>query len=167
MNVANDKVNIDLRRYTDMMSVVGIGIVLFGFWSFIKTSMYLYLTPRPESTEISQYPEYVLILLLIAVVLLTVAGIMDFLIRIHVGVKAIRARRKRTVEKPGLASVVFLAVVNSIALILDLVSYFADRQDLLDHTITTFIDLTSLILIFEMLYAAVRIRKILKEKHAA
>ena len=48
----------------------------------------------------------------------------------------------------------------------DIPGLFNGSEDFLDTLVTSAVDLTSVVMIAEMLYAAIRIRKILEERHA-
>ena len=59
-----------------------------------------------------------------------------------------------------------MLIFNVISMASDIPGLFNGSEDFLDTLVTSAVDLTSVVMIAEMLYAAIRIRKILEERHA-
>ena len=166
MSIVDDKNGRELRRHRDTMAVIGVAIILFGFWSVIKAVMYIYFTPIEELTGIDDDPETMMLVMVLGCIIIAILLLTDLLLRVYIGRRAIKAGKRRSVEKPGIKALTVLLSFNVISMASDIPGLFNGSEDFLDTLVTSAVDLTSVVMIAEMLYAAIRIRKILEERHA-
>ena len=102
MSIVDDKNGRELRRHRDTMAVIGVAIILFGFWSVIKAVMYIYFTPIEELTGIDDDPETMMLVMVLGCIIIAILLLTDLLLRVYIGRRAIRAGKRRSVEKPGI-----------------------------------------------------------------
>ena len=171
--IDNDPKQIAIRKYQNTLIVVGTGIILFGAWTVVKVLGSFFMlreetvaAMRKLSGEaIDELPDSVVFYITLAVVLLIM--LISLAVRSYVGLSAIsegRGRKRRRLYLP-------LAVIMIISGIMSFVTSFfvVNGENALgalsqDTTLSgLIIELTSIVMLTEMVVSAVRIRKL---KHA-
>ena len=145
-----------LRRYQNLLTVSGLGVIAFGIWSVIKTILLLFfnkelLADMPDNTL-----AYVILYIFIGVLLLIV-----FSIHLFVGLSA---RAEGFGKKKGSAYIV-VAILMALLSLASLVTVFfkADKTSLLELAVSVIVEATSLIVMIELLVAAFTVKKLSKE----
>ena len=164
-NSAND---VCLRRYKKELSTAGGGYILFGLWSVLKVIMSVLIGDMSirKVVDLQELdPELVPFFALFYFVIVGVIAIAVLLLHFYVGLGAIRASSGST--KRGYLKVAFvLAIANMISML----AYVWDIGNLSnfnisDTTIASFlVDLTITIILFDILRAAKKIKKLTMEK---
>lgn len=147
---------IKMRRYQNLLTVSGLGVIIFGLWTVLKTILLLFL----QEDMLDDLPDglfyRVLFFTLIGGVLL-----IDFLIRLFVGLSA---RAEGFGKKKGYGYIV-VAILIAIASLASLVLIFFDTGDrsILELIVSFIVEATSMIATVELLVAAFTVKKLKKE----
>ncbi len=147
---------IKMRRYQNLLTVSGLGVIIFGLWTVLKTILLLFL----QEDLVDDLPDglfyRVLFFTLIGGVLL-----IDFLIRLFVGLSA---RAEGFGKKKGYGYIV-VAILIAIASLVSLVLIFFDTADrsILELIVSFIVEATSMIATVELLVAAFTVKKLKKE----
>lgn len=167
-----DNMQTELIKHRHTLAVVGLSVIAFGIWSLIKLVLYFVLIEPIIDTISSNYDDlsnskietWILIAITLAIVVLFV--LIDLLFRWIVGRKAIKISRGE--KEPGVS----FFVLSSILLLMDLselvmgtlsvVGIVPSEKDLYDQISTLLVDFTSVVMLIEMIFAAVMIRKLTK-----
>ena len=147
---------IKMRRYQNLLTVSGLGVIVFGLWSVLKTILLLFfrkelLADVPDDT-------------LVRVILFSIIGLIllvDFLLRLFVGLSA---RDEGYGKKKGYAYIVF-AIVIALGSLASLVMVFFDSnvKSITELIVSVIVEATSLIVVIELLVAAFTVKKLKKE----
>ena len=147
---------IKMRRYQNLLTVSGLGVIIFGLWTVLKTILLLFL----QEAMVDDLPDglfyRVLFFTLIGGVLL-----IDFLIRLFVGLSA---RAEGFGKKKGYGYIV-VAILIALASLASLVLIFFDTADrsILELIVSFIVEATSMIATVELLVAAFTVKKLKKE----
>lgn len=172
--IKNDPKEIQIRRYRDTLIVVGNGIILFGIWSMVKLLGSFFLLKDETIAAMrmvggegmEELPDPVVFYITLAMVVLFMLIILA--IRTYVGLSAIsegRGKKRRRLYLP-IAVIMIISGISSFFTNFFSVSeeptYGALSQD---TTISgLIIELTSVIMLTEMVVSAVRIRQLRKSE---
>ena len=141
MDTTQTNMQTELIKHRHTLAVVGLGAIAFGIWSLIKSILYFVLVEPIIKTISSNYDNlsdskieaWVLIAITLSLVVLFV--LIDMLLRWKVGRKA------------GALSIAGI---------------IPSDEDITDQISTLLVDFTSVVMLIEMIYAAVMIRKLTK-----
>ena len=159
----NDALQIQLRKNQDTLKIVGLGVMVFGVWSIVKTI--LYTTAQWNSiTEEITVPEAngtlaKMVYLFMIAVILTV----EIAIRLYIGRSAIAEGRGER-RRPGYVVVAFL--ITAIGLTLTVTAFVVPgiRMELnLEALVSLFVEITSAVITLEMCWSAIRVRKLRRQ----
>ena len=154
---------VKLRRYRNLLTVSGLGVIAFGGWSVLK--MILVFVMQRDTIEalfaemaVDSRVKGITIVIVIAIMLI------DFLIRIFVGSTA---RAEGLGKKKGPAYIVF-ALLLALGSLFSLVLLFVDGDSLsktpiLQTAISVILEITSMVATIELLVAAFTVKKLEKE----
>ena len=147
---------IKMRRYQNLLTVSGLGVIIFGLWTVLKTILLLFL----QEDMLDDLPDG----LFYRVLFLTLVGgglLIDFLIRLFVGLSA---RAEGFGKKKGYGYIV-VAILIAIASLASLVLIFFDTGDrsILELIVSFIVEATSMIATVELLVAAFTVKKLKKE----
>ena len=147
---------VKLRRYENLLTVSGLGVIVFGLWSVIKTLLVLFmqedtLADMPDST-------------LIRVIFFTIIGLVllvDLLLRLFVGLSA---RAEGFGKKKGVVYIVFAILLAIVSLIsVGMIFFDMDEESIVEIIVSVIVEGTSLIVVIELLIAAFNVKKLKKE----
>lgn len=165
-----------LRKYENTLVISGAAVVTFGLWSIVKAVLY-FIMVSPEglvknikSDELAQLQfgdlsENTVGYLLIAVILFLL--VLDLLLRLYIGRSAVadgRHLRKKRITYVVMAFLVAAGLVSSLV-----TRFFRTEQDTIwvdsfeTASVSTIVDLTSLLALIEMIIAAIMVRRLRKE----
>ena len=167
-----DNMQTELIKHRHTLAVVGLGAIAFGIWSLIKSILYFVLVEPIIKTISSNYDNlsnskieaWVLIAITFTLVVLFV--LIDMLLRWKVGRKAMAVSRGE--REPGvgffvLSSILLLMDMSELVMgILSIAGIISSDEDLFDQISTLLVDFTSVVMLIEMIVAAVMIRKLTK-----
>lgn len=147
---------VKLRRYQNLLTVSGLGVIVFGLWSVIKTLLVLFmqedtLDDIPDSTVIR-----VIFFAILGVVLLV-----DLLLRLFVGLSA---RAEGFGKKKSVVYIIFaflLAIVSLVSVVM--IFFDMDETSIDELIVSVIVEGTSLIVVIELLVAAFNVKKLKKE----
>ena len=171
-----DNMQTELIKHRHTLAVVGLGAIAFGIWSLIKSILYFVLVEPIIKTISSNYDNlsdskieaWVLIAITLSLVVLFV--LIDMLLRWKVGRKAMAVSRGE--REPGVG----FFILSTILLLMDLselimgalsiAGIIPSDEDITDQISTLLVDFTSVftsvVMLIEMIVAAVMIRKLTK-----
>ena len=172
MDTTQASMQTELIKHRHTLAVVGLGAIAFGIWSLIKSILYFVLVEPIIKTISSNYDNlsdskieaWVLIAITLSLVVLFV--LIDMLLRWKVGRKAMAVSRGE--REPGVG----FFILSTILLLMDLselimgalsiAGIIPSDEDITDQISTLLVDFTSVVMLIEMIYAAVMIRKLTK-----
>ena len=180
--INNSEEQIRIRRAQSTLAIVGTGIIMFGAWVALKVYSIVLLRESKTLEELRSYvPEdadpmsdRLLLFTLLAIITIYVA--IELGVRMYIGKSAIA-------ESRGKKKSVMYIVLTFILILLALISVMFDGAGLIQKVIGTesgventtqtdmltafIIDLTSLIMMIEMVVCAFRVRKHKKQQRQA
>ena len=153
----NDPGSLRYRRESSTLVVLGTGVMAFGIWSIIKLiGTFAFRIPLFTASEEEELGSVGMIFaIIIAVIIVSV----DVLLRIFVG---IRARREGAGKKAGKAYLVFLVlmiIVSVISVAVEIDAVLSAERDFFDSYANLIMELTSLVVSFEVFMAAIYVRR--------
>lgn len=156
-----------LRRHRDTLLIVGQGNLLFGIWGVIRTVMTYILQSSEREKLIADFrssPEYrpdlesLFYIIFFALMFLLLLG--ELLLRLYI-YRAARAEAEGE-HRRGLY-IVLAGVMAVTAVVLQIVSVVTGQykdMDLFDLSVTLMIELTSSILLLDLVRSAIRVRQL-------
>lgn len=159
----NSAETVKLRRYRASLVTDGIGIITFGLWSIIKIIMTLLMQPfdlqLSDSETISDPTERMLVIVFAVVfVIISVAIILG--IHMFVGLSAYREGRNGKKGSFYIVAAGLMAIFICLTMTLYFVSTDGGQTVSLTSIAAFIIDLTTVILLLDMIYAAFMSRKL-------
>ena len=159
----NSEVSVKLRRYRASLVTDGVGIITFGLWSIIKMIVTVLMQPVDvglSSIETISDPTEKLLVIVIAIVFVLIIVAIILGIHLYIGISSYREGLHGKKGSFYLVAAGFLAFIICISMTL----YFVSPDDSQALTITSIaafiIDLTTVILLLDMIYAAFKSRKL-------
>lgn len=145
-----------MRRYQNLLTVSGLGVIIFGLWSVLKTILLLFM----KEGILSEIPDDTFVRVMFFLIL---GGILliDVLIRLYVGLSA---RAEGFGKKKGYGYVI-IAILMALASLTSLVLIFFDtnEQSIWELIVSVIVEATSLVVTIELLVAAFTVKKLKKE----
>lgn len=154
---------VKLRRYENLLTLSGLGVIAFGAWSVLKALLFMLYRGEVFEPMLADIADNrlakLLVFVIVAVVLLFV-----FAVRLYVGLSA---RAEGHGRKKGVVYVV-IAILMALFSVLSLLSIFFDsearlKNSMLEIIVSFVVETTSLIVIVELLVAAFTVKKLRKE----
>ena len=164
----------ELRRYRNMLAVSGVGVIIFGIYFVIRTTMDFYLHPEEFSGMFEDISVPRIFVWIAFWVILSVFFVLYFLVWLYVGRSALkegRGEKKRTLYLVPVLLQILLLIISIISDFREM----AVAAGFLEGTanirnITIVLDLTFLYILAVLLVSAIRCRKIesrLRKKDAS
>ena len=148
-SIEMDNMQTELIKHRHTLAVVGMGAIAFGIWSLIKSILYFVLVEPIIKTISSNYDN------------------LSNSKRWKVGRKAMAVSRGE--REPGVG----FFILSSILLLMDMAELIMGAlsiagiipsdEDITDQISTLLVDFTSVVMLIEMLFAAIMIRKLVKK----
>lgn len=158
----------ELRKHQHTIAAIGVGAVLFGIWSVIKTIIYaVLLTPLGDTVE-QQLPEADIELkgtaLLLASIALGLALLVDLTMRAYVGKRAWDiGNGVRQIGATFCIAVCIVALFDCIEFVTGTLSILDAEEISLDQLVTLLVDITSFVTMIQMLAAVYKVSKLTKK----
>lgn len=147
-----------LRRDRDTLMVAGGGVMAFGFWSVIKSISFLLFNTdyvREQLGDTGEVPEGLLLALTYLFVGLVLLA--DLAFRLFIGRSARAEAGGRRRGWVYLAAAGILCVMYAVSV--PAAFALGGTTDLLDTVISALVDLTSAVMLLELIIAAVRVKR--------
>ncbi|MBQ9679095.1 MAG: hypothetical protein IJV48_00220 [Ruminococcus sp.] len=157
---------VKLRRYRNLLTISGTGVIAFGVWSVIKTILFMTLTPDylrlNDIGDIGDIGEAgMTVVKIFAFTVLGVIMAIELLLRLYIGLSA-RAegngKKKRIVYVVVAASLLLLSLWSIITSL-----HVSEYGSLLDMAVSLLLELTSAAAFFETIYASCMVRRLQKK----
>ena len=154
----------EIRRHQNTLYVLGIGVIVFGLWTFARAFLATVVEPVDESLFADSGVDEDFGVFVIYVLLFVTYGI-DILIRLWVGIKAIRAGKGTVKKKLRLRGLWLLCFLGFVVIALEAYSVYLSilEQDIASLTnlvIAMLVDITILFVLFQLKYAEIKLRKL-------
>ena len=154
---------VKLRRFRNLLTVSGLGVIAFGGWNVLK--MILVFVMQRDTIE-ALFAEMSIDGLVknITIAIIIAVTVIDFLIRLFVGLSA---RAEGFGKKKGAAYIVF-AVLLVLGSLSSLVLFFCDpdsltKSPILQTAVSVILEITSAVATVELLVAAITVKKLKRE----
>ena len=145
-----------MRRYQNLLTISGLGVIIFALWSVLKTILLFFLREDVRAALPDDAASRTILLAVIIGIL-----VIDISIRLFVGLSA---RAEGFGKKKGYAYIVF-AVLAALASLASLVMIFFDStyNSITELVVSVIVEATSLVVTIELLVAAFTVKKLKKE----
>ena len=155
-----------LRRYRSSLVTNGIGIITFCLWSLIKFIMSMVVQPvefdDAANLEMADPTLKIITLIIVGAIIVIIIAII-FAVHLYIGLSAYREGIN------GKKGSFYLVAAGIMALIMcmTMTIYFVPRNDAGSFTVSSiaaiFIDLTTVVILVDMIYAAIMSRRLAKK----
>jgi hypothetical protein len=147
---------VKLRRYRNLLTISGLGVIAFGLWSVLKTILLFVFREEALAALPDDVLTRVIFFVIVGVLLLT-----DFAIRLFIGLSA---RAEGLGKKKGYAYLVF-AVLLALASAASVAAIFFDTgtTSILEIIVSVIVEVTSLVAVIELIAAAIHVKRLGKE----
>lgn len=151
----------EIRRCQDHLISIGTGVSLFGIWTVIRIVMSIIVERRFIMSEIQKSTEEDPVLVMTVLCLIAVLlSILILSIHLYIGLSA---RREGLDEKKRTGYLIvngLFIIIYCIAITAELICFRKAFYSIADGIITIFIDITMLVTLVELMFNAVRVRKL-------
>ena len=152
----------ELRRKQVTLVTLGTGVILFGVWSVVKSLLY-FRTNLFADLDTQVEPELLPYIKLVTVVIVALFVLADLGIRLKIGLRA-RAEGMGRRQKNGYlilaALIVFVNITGDLLGVYFIVKNGVPEQAGLDYVVSVLVDLSSTILLAELIITVLRVRKL-------
>ena len=156
--INNDGLHLSLRKNCDILAVVGLGVIIFGIWSVIKTVLFTALDQDGiRSAPLEGGWERIAFWIIIGLVLA-----IDLGLRFYVGRSAISESRGRKKSGLYIALALMMAIISFGVLVGGFI-VSKRMEDVGASVVSIIVEMTSSILLVEMAVSAIKVRRINKE----
>ena len=152
----------ELRRRQVTLVTLGTGVILFGVWSVVKSLLY-FRTNLFKDLDTQVEPELLPYIKLFTVVIVALFVLADLGIRLKIGRRA-RAEGMGRRQKNGYlilaALIVLVNITGDLLGVYYIVKNGVPEQSGLDYVVSVLVDLSSTILLAELIITVLRVRKL-------
>ena len=171
----NDKLSVKIRKNRDNLIIIGMGTIMFGLWSLLKTALgilmgndqVIYAVDQVMENPDASEGEYLMTMvdrhtLTVSLTVIMIVGtIIIVLIRAYIGMSAIKEARGGKRKNLYLVITGLFILGYGLFIFLDGYSYFrTDERDYLDTIVAVVIEAMSFITLLELLISVINIRKL-------
>lgn len=151
-----------LRRSQVTLVTLGTGVILFGVWSVVKSLLY-FRTGLFSDLDTQVEPELLPYIKLAVVVIVALFVLADLGIRLKIGRRA-RAEGMGRRQKNGYlilaALIVLVNIIGDLLGVYYIVKNGVPEQSGLDYVVSVLVDLSSTVLLAELIVTVLRVRKL-------
>ena len=159
--VNNDELHIRLRKNQNTLSVIGLGVIVFGVWSVIKIVLYTALDndgilASSLRGNLERWAFWIMMGIFLAA---------DLGLRLHVGLSAMAEGRGRSPRKAYIALTFLMALVSFALFAAGMVGlWLSDSVEVSIGVslVSSIVDATSCVLLFEMAVSAIQVKRLRK-----
>ena len=155
--VNNDELHIRLRKNQNTLSVIGLGVIVFGIWSVIKIVLYTALDNDGllESSlrgNLERWAFWIMMGILLAA---------DLGLRLHVGLSAMAEGRGRSPRKAYIILTFLMALISFALFAAGLIGLWTSDSFGVS-LVSSIVDATSCVLLLEMAVSAIQVKRLRK-----
>ena len=146
-----------IRRLQDTLSITGVGVIALTAWSLAKTTMFFMLFDEATQRELYKLSED--IPMEVFYIVFAVLALIDFMIRLYVGLSA---RAEGNGKRKGFVylAVAVVLVIASVVYIILVFCGFASFPSEIDLIMTVVFEATSIATLILMIFCAIRLRRL-------
>lgn len=158
----------ELRRNRDTLSIVGLGVMIMALWGVIKSFILLFSEIQKLSIQTAEQFGVAgeVMVTFFGMIAILIVLLIPTSVSIYIGLNALLESRGRVKKIHGYLYIVFtigLAIIRMVSIILSMMSFWTVEDHLMAWAITFIIDITSFVLLVEMLYSIIKVRRIANE----
>lgn len=153
---------VKLRRFENLLVLSGSGVIIFGLWSCVKAVLGM-IFKTDDIVEAFGGDVFVRFLVIFIYIVIGIFLLIDLGLRVFIGLSA---RREGLGKKKSFVYVIFailLTIASSYSTVDTIISEFQSTETLLEMLVTVFVEITSLIVMIEMIVSAFVVKKLRKE----
>lgn len=159
MEDLNSKNRIEIRRHHNQLKITSNGVMILGAWSILKSFLMILSGNDPESAELLSS---VFITIVTGIVFLILVAI-DLKIRLVIWRGARDEAYGRRIKNRYIGMTIFLLFVSGLTLAALVISLFKGSEDKTTSLASLLVELTSFVIMCELLNSSFKIRKIRSE----
>lgn len=149
-----------IRQHQNILIYSGMGVILFGVWSMAKMALFQLMDEKGIEglIEIADQDmlEYRFVVELIVIVLM----LMDLLLRVYVGMNAIRIGKQGKCSKRFLVITILYILVSAFTVVSLALNMNIQEDYFLDNVANFLIDLTSFVALTEIICSTWKLRRL-------
>ena len=155
---------VKMRRYQNLLTISGLGVIAFGAWSVLKTILYFFLRKDDINEAFDKLTDDTFIRIM-SIVIIALILLIDFGLRLYVGLSA---RAEGFGKKKGVFYLI-VAIFIAVSSLLSLVMIFFDlrkavqNSSVLELVVSIIVETTSMIVMIELLVGAFTVKKLRKD----
>ena len=166
----------NLRKCQNTLYISGIGVIILGIWSVLKTVLNFTLNAQATRKMVMELgtgrldePEYALTndqYYIAFIVITCIILVIDLLIRLYIGLKAMREGKGRQTGYKYIVFASLLTISFVFSIYGTIVSFMDDSSqmmDIFDKISVLVVDFVSFIMSFDMVISAIRVKIILRK----
>ena len=167
-----DNLQVELRKHQHTLAVVGLGVIGFGIWSIVKSALYMTLVNPLQGISLADFQNLTgsdreeLVGLALTFLFIILFDLIDLRLRWKVGRQAIAISRDEQTANIGFyVRTALVAIVDGaefVVGVLAMVGIIPSEESLFDRISTLLMDITSVVMLIEMIAATVMIGKLIK-----
>ncbi len=149
-----------LRRYENELHISGLGVVVFGIWSVLKTIIQIFMNPDELGIDLkdvfSNFVAWITVIVIVAIFCLVITAF-----HLYIGINASRAARGKNYKKGYVVATVIVLLIN----VLSMYAYkdsFQDTKNIETNIASFLVDITSVYVFFVILRSTFVIKKLRK-----
>ncbi len=154
-----------LRRHRHNLSIIGLGIILLGAWSVLKTVLYMAVSiddwKKTLESRVVETDSVVIVYVVFAAVL-----VIDMAVRLFVGINARMAGEGKDRGSTYLVFAVFMLVFQGLSVISDVLVFNFALDAIISTLATVIFDLTAFVMLLELIVSGFRVRRLTSAKAA-
>jgi hypothetical protein len=153
----------ELRRSQINLGTLGTGILLFGGWSALRALLYIWAGPAIDLELEIDDPEVIRIVVWLAIAFVVILALVGFGLRVYICRAARAESMGRTQKNTYLWLAGILLLIDSFSAVYSLYNVLTDGltdRSRLDYTVSSLVDLSSLILLAELIVTARRVKRL-------
>lgn len=154
----------ELRQRQINLMTLGSGVIAFGVWSVLKSFLYIWVDSYTfDFPDIP--PEFIPTANAIAYAFLSILMLIDLALRTYIGLSARSVGMGKKKHRAYIVIAALILASSIVSWVLMLVNHTSNRmenQSTMDYYVSLFVELCSSAILAEMIYTALRIRKLEK-----
>ena len=151
---------VKMRRYQNLLTISGLGVIAFAVWSVMKTIMLFAMRKELLIDVLAASDDMTFKVTLISILVLIL--LVDFLVRLYVGLSA---RAEGFGKKKGYVYIIFAILLALTSLGAVVMTFFniSPGSSVAELVVSVIVEATSIVVVIELLVASFNVKKLRKE----